>query len=397
MKASTILFILVLPLAGCASVVRDDTMAVQKAVDAAGTVTFPAGTYLLTRTIVVRNSNTVIQGTGPETVFIFLPNTPRVHCGNDRAFTTPCDVLLTPRRQIVAPISIGDNFFTAAADASDLSFGDWLLIEEMDKKAGDIIAVDWMQVASASGNVVTTQNAFRVAFPDARAWDPANSGLGFYKFPNKTENVQFRNFSIIVPDSGQISPGISVFAARHTLIENVTVHDPHGQPLYSYISKDLTIQNSFGYGEQILNEFGATVDLTLTGNTFSSVTDAALGVDFGSGFFRVTGNSLPSSANIGAYFYDGVHDGEADNNNLLFVNNTSESNFGNSVGILARGTHHVNIINNFLAGGAGTASVGLTIGPEYSADVTIPSFANIITPNRFGPNWGVDYDPSNVP
>jgi hypothetical protein len=122
-----------------------------------------------------------------------------------------------------------------------------------------------------------------------------------------------------VPDSGQGVPGISVFAARHTLIDNVTVQDPNGQPLYSYLAKDLTIQNSHGYGDQILNEFGASVDLKLEGNTFSGKNSAGLGLDFGSGFFQVTGNTIPLSADIGMYFLYGIHDGRVADNSISFV------------------------------------------------------------------------------
>ncbi len=375
---------------------RGKTVDVQKAVDAGGTVTFPAGTYLLTQTVLVRKSNTVIQGVGPETVFIFEPALPQVHCANDRAFTTPCDVLLTPRRQITGPIAIGVTSFAAFEDVSDLRSGDWLIIQEKDQKAGDVVVVDWAQVASASGNIVEVQTPFRTAFPNARAWDPVNSGLGFYKFPQLTENVQFRNFTIIVPDSGQGAPGISVFAAQHTLIENVTVQDPDGQPLYSYLAKDLTIQNSHGFGDHVLNEFAATVDLRLDQNTFSCTGTAGLGLDFGTGFFQVTRNMIPSSVNTGVYFLNDIHDGTVTENSISSVGISGQET-SNAVGILARGTSGLTIVNNYLAGGVGAASVGISIGPEYSLDVPIPSFGNTISPNRFGPSWGVDYDPTNAP
>jgi hypothetical protein len=189
-RGSLILPFVVVSLAGCASALRDDTIDVQKAVDAGGTVTFPAGTYVFTQTVVVNKSNTVIQGVGPETVFVFQPSLPQVHCANDRAFTTPCDVLLTPRRQITGPIAIGATAFAASGDVSDLRSGDWLIIEEKDQTAGDVVVVDWAQVASASGNIVEVQTPFRTPFPNVRVWDSEKSGLGFYKVPQLTENVQ---------------------------------------------------------------------------------------------------------------------------------------------------------------------------------------------------------------
>ena len=68
-----------------------------------------------------------------------------------------------------------------------------------------------------------------------------------------------------------------------------------------------------------------------------------------------------------------------------------------AAGILARGTSGLKITNNYLAGGKGAASVGITIGPAYLLDVPILSFGNTVSPNRFGPSWGVDYDPTNAP
>src|SRR5437867_7759551 len=135
-------------LTGCGAAFHDNTADVQKAVDAGGSVTFPAGIYILKQTIVIRKSNTIIQGVGPETVFVFEPTLPQAHCQNDRAFTTPCDVLTKPRRQILSSIAIGDESFAAAGDVSDLHTGDWLIIEDLDRKAGDVVVIDWAQVRS---------------------------------------------------------------------------------------------------------------------------------------------------------------------------------------------------------------------------------------------------------
>ena len=92
------------------------------------------------------------------------------------------------------------------------------------------------------------------------------------------------------------------------------------------------------------------------------------------------------------YLYVGIHDGTMNNNQISFVRSS-----GNAIGILARGTQNVSITNNYLVGGEGAASEGITIGREYSADVPIPSLDNVIAPNAFGPSWGMDYDPSNLP
>jgi len=385
-------------LTGCGPLFHDNTRDVQNAVDAGGYVSFPAGIYILKQTIVVRKSNTIIQGVGPDTVFVFEPTLPQVHCVNDRAFTTPCDVLTTLRRRILGPINIGDTFFVTEGDVSDLNEGDWIIIEEIDRKAGDVVVTDWAQIGSVFGNTVGVQAPFRTAFPDVHEWDPKFSGLGFYKIPQLIEGVVLRNLKIVVPDSGQDAPGISVFAALDTQISNVTVQDSHGQPLYSYLAKDLTIENSSGLGEQVLNEFGATVDLKLHDNTFSTDGSAGLGLDFGTGFFQVTRSVVPASQNIGLYLLYGVHDGSIQDNSISFVRISGASSDSNSaVGLLARGTQRVRITNNYLAGGAGPASLGISIGPAYGLDAPMPSLGNTVSPNIFGPLWGVDYDPSNVP
>jgi hypothetical protein len=368
---------------------------IQKLVDAGGIVRVPAGTYDLTQTIVVRKSNTIIQGSGPGTVFIFKPTLPQIHCVNDRAFTTPCDVIDTPRRQITHSIAVGDLSFTASGDLSDLQPGDWLIIDESDRHVGPVI-VDWAQVTSVSGDVVQVRTPFRISFPKTREWDTAGvgSGLGFRRIPKLVEGVQFRDFTVIVPDSGEGAPGISVFAAKGTLIDGVIAQARNGQPLYSYLAKELTICNSYGDGTQSQSacEFASTVDLTLKNNTFSS-DSAALALDLGTGFFEVSRNYLPSSANIGLYLLYGIHDGTVNDNLISFVRSAG----GNAVGIAVRGSQRVTIARNYLAGGFGSASIGLTIGHAYGTDVSIMSSQNKITPNFFGPLWGVEYDPSNTP
>ena len=367
-------------------------MDVQRAVDAGGLVTFPAGTYLLQQTVVVRKSNTIIQGAGPDTIFVFQPALPQVHCVNDRAFTTPCAAADPLPRQIVGAIAIGDASFTAAEGVGDVRPGDWLIVEEKDLVPGEVVIIDWAQVATASGNVIEVQLPFRTAFPNTHPWVSGRSGLGFLVIPQLVEGVQFRDLKIIVPDSGFDAPGISVFAAKDTLIDHVEVNDPDGQPLYSYLSQGLMVQRSSGISDKVLNEFAATVDLSLMNNTFSS-NDAALGLDFGTAFFTVAGNQVPSSSNIGFYLLDGVHDGTATANSIQFVRSANSA-----IGVLARGTQRVTIANNYLAGGQGPGSIGLSIGSAFDGlDQPIYSSGNVVTPNSFGLYWFADYDPTNQP
>jgi hypothetical protein len=198
---------------------------IQRAVDAGGMVRFPAGTYLLTRTIVVHKSNTIIEGAGRGTIFVFEPSLPQLHCINDRAFTTPCNVADSAGRQIVGSIALGSRSFEASDSVDDLRSGDWLIVEEKDSEPGEVVIIDWAQVATASGNSVVVRSPFRTAFPNIRPWEPGHSGLGFLVLPKLVEGVQFRDFTVVVPDSGFDAPGISVFAAQNTVIHNVEVHE----------------------------------------------------------------------------------------------------------------------------------------------------------------------------
>lgn len=383
----------------CGLAAPQTTADIQKAVDAGGIVKFAPGIYELTQTIVLRKSNTIIQGSGPGTVFVFKPTRPQVHCVNDRAFTTPCDVVNTARRQIKQPIAIGDHSFSSVDDVSDLVAGDWLIIEENDRQAGPVI-IDWAQVASVSGDVVQLRTSFRTAFPKTHSWDPngVSSGLGFQRIPHLVEGVQFRDFTVLVPDSGEGVPGISVFAAKGTLIDGVIAQAENGQPLYSYLAKELTVCNSYADGtkSQSASEFASTVDLVIKNNTFSSES-AALALDLGTAFFDVSRNYIPASTSIGLYLLYGIHDGIVDNNVISFVRSPAGATGANSIGIAARGCQRVTITRNYLAGGFGSSSMGLTIGAAYSTEVSIPSSQNVITPNSFGSLWGVNYDPSNVP
>jgi hypothetical protein len=273
---------------------------VQLALDRGGVVTFAAGIYHLKKTIIIRNSNTVMQGEGPQTFFEFQSSKPPVACENDRVFTTPCEIINQPPRRITSAISIGDQSFNATDNVSDLQPGDWLIISENDQVIGDIITIDWVQVRSVAGLVVNVQQPFRTAFSVKRHWDPGRSGLGFRKVIKLVENIAFRDFSISVTNAGTGTSAacISVFAALHTMIDHIEADSFDKQTLYSYIPKDLTITNSSGTGHNQLSEFAATVDLTLRGNRFSKEESAGVGLDLGTAFFDVVDNTLETSRNI---------------------------------------------------------------------------------------------------
>ncbi|MCU1307406.1 MAG: hypothetical protein JWN45_2101 [Acidobacteriaceae bacterium] len=401
----TVLASSILPVAGCGQMLskvrssdgtQDDTALVQSMVDA--NLSIPAGKYILRRSILVKQSNTVVRGAGPNTIFVFEPNLPQVQCWNDRAFTTPCDTVFIPntdkhvsRRRIAGSIAIGDSTFRTADDDSDLVPGDWLIITENDSRVGDVVIVDWAHVTSTGNHTVTVEKPFRTAFPNVHEWEPVRSGLGFFKVLNFIENLQFRDFAIEVPDSGVGAPALSIFAAKHVLVQDVTVTDANGQGLYSYLSHEVTVRNCFSDSGKILSEFAATTDLTLSGNAFASQGDAGLGLDLGTAFFDVSDNGILHSFNSGIYLLYGVHDGTVIRNSVSFVDSS-----GNAIGILARGTQDTAITNNTLFGGQGSKSLGISIGAAGSLAVPLRSSGNVISPNVFGV-WSKDYDPDNTP
>jgi hypothetical protein len=373
------------------AVVPDDTAEVQAAVDRGGVVRFGARSYHLTRTIVLRHSGTVIVGVGPGTVFDYQPSQQLQHCENDRVFTTPCAFDDAPPRRIAAPIDIGDTSFSAttAEDVSDVQPGDWLLINDYDSIIGDRVAVDWMQVESVSGLTVNVTQPFRMAFTTARPWVAGKSGLGFERIP-LVENLELRNFNVVVektpsPNTG----GISIFGALNTIIDNVTVENYNGQPLYCYLSKGLTITNSGGIGGSVLSEFASSVDVTISNNHFSSTGGPGFGLDLGLGFFTVSNNWVDRSANAGIYLLYGVHDGTTTGNQVAYVDNTVQG--GSAVGLLIRGSQNIGVSDNYLAGGYGPASVGISVGSDMG-ELLEPNVGVSLTGNTIGNFVTADQD-----
>lgn len=365
----------------------DDTVAVQQAVDRGGVVRFDSRTYNLSRTIVIRHSGTVIQGVGPQTLFKYSASATLDHCANERVFTTPCEINNTPPRRIARAIAIGDRSFISTDNVSDLQPGDWLIVKDIDSVIGDVVTIDWVQVDSVSGLEVRIQTPFRTAFTTARTWTPGQSGLGFQRVVSLVENTEFRNFSITIPDAGPntLAVGISVFAALHTTIDHVSVDSYRAQPLYSYLSKGVTITDSSARGHSVLSEFAATVDLTLSNDQFSESDAAAIGLDLGTAFFNVTDNETVLSRNIGAYLLYGVHDGIVSNNRIAWV-----SSAGNAVGILTEGAQNISISDNYLAGGDGSQSIAL-VTRDTLGEFDIPSVNVKMSGNSFGSGWAVHY------
>jgi hypothetical protein len=97
------------------------------------------------------------------------------------------------------------------------------------------------------------------------------------------------------------------------------------------------------------------------------------------------------SRNIGAYLLYGVHDGMFNGNQIAPVGSTTSAN-----GILAWGTQNISISDNYLAGGDGPRSTGISVR-SYAGEITIPSVDVTLSGNTFGNGWALDYGSGTKP
>ena len=210
------------------------------------------------------------------------------------------------------------------------------------------------------------------------------------------QNTEFRNFSISVPDAGPgtAAVGISVYAALHTIIDHVSSSSFAAQPLYSRFAKELTITDSSASGHAVLSEFATTVDLTVRNTRFSEQDAAAMGLDLGTAFFDVSDNDFEMSRNVGAYLLYGVHDGSFDGNRLAFV--AGSNDVLGAFGLLLWGVQNVTVSNNYLAGGAGPDSTGISVR-GIASEIPMPAVNVSLSGNTFGAGWVRDYEPGTQP
>jgi Right handed beta helix region len=243
------------------------------------------------------------------------------------------------------------------------------------------VAVDWVQVASIDGTTVNVVQPFRMAFTTALPWMAGKSGLGFEPVTPLVQGIEIRNLSIKVdPTTTTNVVALCAVGALDITIDNVTVTDTLGQPFYSYLSKGYALTNSTAYGGTVISELAATVDLKVSGNTFSS--DApGIGVDVGTGFFTITNNTVSKSANAGMYFLYDIHDGTISSNQIAEVVVSGDET--SSDGMLILGSRNIAVTDNNLAGGTGPDSVGIDIRPYAGAlpepDTGITLGGNTIT------------------
>lgn len=381
----------------------DDYPAIQNAMDAAGsagggTVLLPARACRTSKTLHFNHSNITLSGGG---TIDFVPSPPFVRYLNDRAVqvnewinqSSYYDTNLPIRGQIRA----GDKSFSVQnlTDTAQLQQDDWLVINEIDQGAGsNIVAIEWVQVASVSSTTVNVQAPFRVDFPNSRPFlSPNISGLGFFKIGNLIQHSTISGIQVQVPLTSKPVAAIAIGVARDTLIDGVTVDVASGNGFFAYRSNDLRIVNSLQlHSRNQATEMAAVTDLLVSGNVFDNGKDlagASLTLDFGTGFFQVSQNHLLDCDNICLLVLGGVHDGGISANTIGHV---ASNGLANTAGMVVMGANGVKITGNSFSGGDGVMSTAIAVRNTVGYTSNINSCANQIGPNSIS-GFVVHYSP----
>jgi hypothetical protein len=384
---------------------QDDYAAIQKALDFAGSVgggivVIPEKICRTSKTLHFNYSNITLAGAGK---IDFIPTPPFDLYVNDRAIQVNDSNRYVTNSPVAGPIRAGDSSFVAryTSDTASLKSGDWVVINEIDQGAGsNIVAIEWVQVDSVVGTNVMIRQPFRVNFPNARPFiAPSVSGLGFFKIEKLIENAVIARISVRVPQTSEPVPGIAVGVARNTTIDDVTVDVASGNGFFAYRSNGLQILNSQQvHARTQATEMAAVTDLIIADNVFDNGQDpppdtSSLSLDFGTSFFKVTGNQLKHCGNICMQVVGGVHDGVIAANEFGFV---SDAGLGNTDGIVAYGANSIKISGNTFMGGAGVSSTAITARNTVAYTSNIDSCSN-----QFGPNFifgfAILYSPPSTP
>jgi hypothetical protein len=333
----------------------------------------------------------VINGSG---TIVFAPKGQLTGARNDRLFYLASTE--GPMIQISAGrLTRGSTSFTVQNAAAIASWAkdDWLLIVEHDSGIGDVVYLDWVQVADVSRTRVRIKNPLRMTFPNARKWVTKGPslkctasfpcGLGAIKVANIVQNVTLRDFTIIIPriiDTNK-AVGIALRSTRGTQIENVHCFDLSQNCVAAYRDQGLVFKENHIVQSATANEFAANVDFRLIRNEFNKIGESAfapcLEIDFGSGFGRVTGNKCSSALNAGIDILYGVHDSYFAVNNIDWVS-------GQGSGILSYGSYDCILSGNNLAGGPGTGIVMTDASRGAGLNVPIADYKNVLKGNIVG-------------
>lgn len=343
-----------------------------------GTLSLAQGAiYKTTQILQIARGNLVVEGNSAE--ILFQPTSPLTH---DRAINIHAGdggSGFSSLRPIAAAIALGATGFTlsAAGDGTDLVAGMWLTVQETDAGvAGEIVIIDWVQVLSVVGTAVSVMAPFRTAFAGL------HSTINFRRVINLVENVTLTDLRIRTTDTTNPLLGVSVGIARQVVLNNVTSAPAKGNAFFSYRAADLTLTNCHqrrNIGQA--TEFAATVDLKVIGNTLNtqniSPDGSQLVLDYGTAFFAVLGNTMPSPGNIAIQITYGVHDGVISGNSIGYVR---DAGITNTSGISSLGSQRIRVVHNVFAGGAGT-SVGIGFGPTTGLVSNFLSVDNVIGDN----------------
>lgn len=363
----------------------DETATLQAALDTGAVVRLDGRTYNITKSLRMTMSNSALIGT-TGTVIEFhaaLVGTPRQWCVNDRAIAVQCGLASTVPLPLSAGIAKGDTSFQVQnlSDAETLNPGDWVIITICDPGIADANThlgyptyVDWVQVASVVGTTVHTVAPFRMAFPNTLAFITNSSGLGFVKTPN-VSGISLQNLTIKV-DAGAPAAGIYVLGTRGTTLTNVTIVNLTSDPVYTEQSQGFTLAGCTITGGDVLSELAESVDLSITGSTFTS-TNLSIGLDLGTGFFTIENNTLPQNGRVAIYALYNVHDGTITNNQIAGL--TSNVSYG-AVGVLLYGSPNISVTGNTITGPGGPG-VGIQASGDSHAAIYEPSTGDVQSAN----------------
>lgn len=387
----------------------DNSSAIQTTINAVaavggGTVFIPQGTYITKRDLVMK-SNVQIMGEGAGSVIEFEPTCPCREGVNRDAFFLHGS--LTHRRQIAAAVPVGATSFSlaSASDGSDLTPGEWLMLQEYDQRAGpNQVVSEWAQVSSVSGRTVNLAAPVQTAIPDLRPWNntPGSwSGAGFYGVPSPVTNVSIRNLKILVPSNvpgnGQLGTIVVGQAVRfadfsHLVIDNDT---NDGSAFYTYLASMVFLDHDLVLASKgRASEFAATDGLTITDSLFTSTVTAnsplplctagsAIALDDGTQDFVISDNQFTNGRNDYINLVTGTRNGSIVSNQFGYLSGTSPGTAINAYGLQ----------NTQITGNSGEGGVGNAVSLENSAtySINIPSQGNTV----FGNSWN-NYARGNI-
>ena len=339
--------------------IADDTLPILNcyvACPAGGAIKFSKPSYRTTRRWLIQKK---ISVEASRSEIFFDPILPLV---DDRAVLVHSgDVIgtdISALRDVAGAISIGDPSFTAVnvADVADLVAGDWVQIQETEAGVLDeIVVIDWAQVLSVAGAVVTVVRGFRTSFP------ATHDTVQFRRIIRLVEGVSIKGLKIRTTNAVNTLLGFAVGIAKDTILTECVSDVRVGNGYYSYRAKGLRVTNCSQYGQITqTTEFAATVDLQVSSNYFNQETPTAdvgaapINLDFGTAFFTVDSNVLNGGWLYAASLMFGCHDGSVRGNVCSWVGAGVPT-----IGILSIGSFRVICAENIVDGVTGVGGIGI--------------------------------------